>query len=331
MSKAAVRYGKRTATRLRAIRRRAAEWSRKARRALTLALVTAGVAGAPSWAEAQMGQTAMPASGGIVNRAVSRLQGLNEYGPGWMYYGVNGADRGLGYIGSYMTLGGFIPYAEDDLGGFWAADLRGHLSVNGGFFSNVGAVDDVCGGIPQGSVALGLAFWDVRREGRIVDPGAANKHLAGWIHDRRSCLSAILVQESIYVVWEEAGLLREGALEGTPVYRMHRHVKGLQPPVRTLEALACGVGRFAVPPDTLVLAAHDKQIQRALHDLESVYEGAILPARIVGVPYPAGSGGAFAWACRELYVARPLEWLQRAWGGVRCRDRVRLPPLDGRG
>jgi len=198
-------------------------------------------------------------------------------------------------------------------------------------FPDVGAREGLCAGIPRGSVALGLAFWDVRREGRIVDPGAANKHLAGWIHDRRSCLSAILVQESIYVVWEEAGLLREGALEGTPVYRMHRHVKGLQPPVRTLEALACGVGRFAAPPDTLVLVAHDKQIQRALHDLESVYEGAILPARIVGVPYPAGSGGAFAWACRELYVARPLEWLQRAWGGVRCRDRVRLPPLDGRG
>ncbi len=157
MSKAAVRYGKRTATRLRAIRRRAAEWSRKARRALTLALVTAGVAGAPSWAEAQMGQTAMPASGGIVNRAVSRLQGLNQNGPGWMYYGVNGADRGLGYIGSYMTLGGFIPYAEDDLGGFWAADLRGHLSVNGGFFSNVGAVRKQF----IGGTILGVGvYWD---------------------------------------------------------------------------------------------------------------------------------------------------------------------------
>ena len=48
--------------------------------------------------------------------------------PGYLYYGVNAADRGLGYNGSYMTVGGYIPYAEDDLGGFWAADLRGHLS-----------------------------------------------------------------------------------------------------------------------------------------------------------------------------------------------------------
>ena len=34
------------------------------------------------------------------------------------------ADRGLGYQGSYMTLGAFIPYAEDDLGGF----CRGHAA-----------------------------------------------------------------------------------------------------------------------------------------------------------------------------------------------------------
>jgi hypothetical protein len=77
---------------------------------------------------------------GIANRAVGRLANLNLNGPGYLYYGVNGADRGLGYIGSYMTLGGFVPLAEDDLGGVWNADLRSHLSVNGGFFSNVGAV-----------------------------------------------------------------------------------------------------------------------------------------------------------------------------------------------
>jgi hypothetical protein len=82
----------------------------------------------------------MAPSGGVVNRAIGRLQDLNQNGPGWMYYGINAADRGLGYNGSYMTLGGFIPYAEDDLGGFWAADLRGHFSEYGGFFSNVGFV-----------------------------------------------------------------------------------------------------------------------------------------------------------------------------------------------
>ena len=96
---------------------------------------------------------------GLGNRAVGRLANLNlNNGPGFLYYGVNGADRGLGYIGSYMTLGGFVPLAEDDLGGVWNADLRSHLSVNGGFFSNVGAVRKQLLG---GGSLLGIGiFWD---------------------------------------------------------------------------------------------------------------------------------------------------------------------------
>jgi len=156
MSKSAVRYGKRTAARIRAIRRKAAEWKRRARRAFTLALITAGMAAAPPLAEAQMGQMGMAPTGGILNRAAAGLQGLND-GPGWLYYGINAADRGLGYNGSYMTLGGFVPYAEDDLGGFWAADLRSHLSEYGGFFSNLGMVrKQFVGGTLFG---VGV-FWD---------------------------------------------------------------------------------------------------------------------------------------------------------------------------
>jgi hypothetical protein len=106
-------------------------------------------------AQAQYGQTAMAPAGGVVNQA---MQGLGTAGlPGWMYYGINAADRGLGYNGSYMTLGGFIPYSQDDLGGLWAADLRSHLSVNGGFFANVGAVRKQF----IGGTLLGLGvYWD---------------------------------------------------------------------------------------------------------------------------------------------------------------------------
>ena len=158
MSRKAVnRFGKRAAARLRAIRLRAAEWQRKARRAATLALIAAGTAAIPSLAEAQTGQMAMTPAGGIVNRAVAGFQGLNLNGPGYLYYGINAADRGLGYNGSYMTLGGFIPYSEDDLGGLWSADLRGHLSVNGGFFSNVGLVRKQF----LGGSLLGVGvYWD---------------------------------------------------------------------------------------------------------------------------------------------------------------------------
>ncbi|MFM8953686.1 MAG: hypothetical protein ACKOOF_11605, partial [Planctomycetaceae bacterium] len=89
-----------------------------------------------------MGQVAMAPAGGVVNRAVAGFQNLNENGPGWLYFGINAADRGLGYRGSYMTLGGFIPYAEDDLGGFWSADLRTHLSNYGGFFAHRSRLPD---------------------------------------------------------------------------------------------------------------------------------------------------------------------------------------------
>ncbi|MFN7814484.1 MAG: hypothetical protein ACK5SI_17720, partial [Planctomycetia bacterium] len=81
---------------------------------------------APRDAEAQTGQMAMSPTGGVLNRAAAGFQQLNQNGPGFFYYGLNAADRGLGYNGSYMTLGGYIPYSEDDLGGLWAADLRSH-------------------------------------------------------------------------------------------------------------------------------------------------------------------------------------------------------------
>ncbi|NBX29715.1 hypothetical protein EBR04_04575, partial [bacterium] len=111
----------------------------------------------PPPAQAQTGQTAMAPSGGLVNQALGRIGVLDGSNPGWLYYGINAADRGLGYNGSYMTLGGFIPMAEDDLGGFWAADLRGHLSEFGGFFSNVGAVRKQF----VGGTLLGVGvYWD---------------------------------------------------------------------------------------------------------------------------------------------------------------------------
>ena len=149
--------GKPDADRLWAIRHRAAAWKRRAHDAIAAALLAASALELPVSAQAQMGQAAMAPSGGVVNRAVQGFSGLNENGPGILYYGINAADRGLGYQGSYMTLGGFVPGFEDDLGGFWAADLRGHLSTYGGFFSNVGAVRKQF----LGGSLLGIGvYWD---------------------------------------------------------------------------------------------------------------------------------------------------------------------------
>ena len=138
------RLPRRSAARLRILQRRALAWKKHARRAVTMGLIGALSFQAPLQSFAQVGQTSMSqpsgVTNGVVNRGLGALGSLNDAGPGFFYYGVNGAGRGLGYFGSYMTLGGFIPYAQDDLGGFWSADLRTHLSTNGGFFSNVGVV-----------------------------------------------------------------------------------------------------------------------------------------------------------------------------------------------
>ena len=150
---------------MRSLCRRAQAWKTHVRRAAALSLAAAAMWGGQTafaqlgsvGALGQAGQMGMAPAGGIVNRAVAGFQQLDENGPGWLYYGVNAADRGLGYNGTYFTLGGFIPYAEDDLGGLWSADLRSHLSTYGGFFSNVGVVrKQFIGGTIGG---LGI-YWD---------------------------------------------------------------------------------------------------------------------------------------------------------------------------
>ncbi|MDB4365462.1 hypothetical protein N9Z08_00900 [Pirellulales bacterium] len=111
----------------------------------------------PAIAVCQMGQAPMQ-NDGLVNRAAQGIGNLNAGGAGRMYYGVNGADRGLGYRGSYMTLGGYFPALEDDYGGLWAADARGHFSNYAGFFSNIGLVRKQ---LLNGGSLLGFGvFWD---------------------------------------------------------------------------------------------------------------------------------------------------------------------------
>jgi hypothetical protein len=165
-------------------RGRTAIWTRLRRR-----IVAATLAGTalmpPPGAWGQMGQTAMAPAGGVVNSAVQGLKNLNENGPGVLYYGINAADRGLGYRGSYMTLGAFIPGFEDDLGGYWAADLRSHLSVYGGFFSNVGAVRKQF----LGGSLLGVGvYWDydgdLNQYEDYVIPGTDSVFAGGQVYNQ---------------------------------------------------------------------------------------------------------------------------------------------------
>jgi hypothetical protein len=59
--------------------------------------------------------------------------------PGNIWIEGNLADRGLGYNGSYMSVGGKSRLFEDFLGGRWVSQVQGNMSLdNGGFFSNIG-------------------------------------------------------------------------------------------------------------------------------------------------------------------------------------------------
>lgn len=57
--------------------------------------------------------------------------------PGRIWFEANVGD-GLGYEGTYFTLGGKTHLADDFLDGRWLLETQGHVSENGGFFSNVG-------------------------------------------------------------------------------------------------------------------------------------------------------------------------------------------------
>ena len=60
--------------------------------------------------------------------------------PGRVWLETNFADNGLGFNGSYVTLGGKTRLFEDALDGRWLTEARLHHSIeeDGGFFANVG-------------------------------------------------------------------------------------------------------------------------------------------------------------------------------------------------
>ena len=64
---------------------------------------------------------------------------LNVGMPGRIWFESNIADRGLGYNGSYLTLGGKSHLFQDIFDGRWLGEVQGHFSTESGrFFGNVG-------------------------------------------------------------------------------------------------------------------------------------------------------------------------------------------------
>ncbi len=186
-------------------------------------------------------------------------------------------------------------------------------------------------------VAFVLAFEDdtdpdARMRGEL-EPGDGNRELAHWVEHHASAFSAVLTQEAVISVLANGSpqQFRDGTHIGnTPAYRMHEHSPEIV--VRTLGSLACALARFGdTPPPSIVLVAHPKQIERAYRDLRCLYRGEILIAGITTLSYRKKGSRLqpLLWARRELFVARPIEAIQRRFP-CRCQSKVVLPILPSR-
>ncbi len=108
--------------------------------------------------------------------------------PGRFWFEANVADRGLGYQGSYLTVGGKRRLFEDFLDGRWLFEAQLHHSIDedqGDFFSNIG-IERVFS-IPAAGADISLGGWyDFNSE---TDTGFSNPFhqigVSGAIKSRR--------------------------------------------------------------------------------------------------------------------------------------------------
>lgn len=106
---------------------------------MCIGVVAVGLLQSPAQAQDLMrpGQGAFSGMNGIGNGPIST--NLSTAWPGRVWVGANLADNGLGYNGSYFTLGSKTRLFEDGLDGRWLLEGRGHIAADtGNFFSNVG-------------------------------------------------------------------------------------------------------------------------------------------------------------------------------------------------
>ena len=100
----------------------------------TVQSLNAQVVGAPNVGGYSGGQVYEP---GAFQPVVGELHtGM----PGRVWVGASLADEGLGYQGSYATIGMKRRFFEDFMDGRWLGEARFHQSLNnnGGFFANIG-------------------------------------------------------------------------------------------------------------------------------------------------------------------------------------------------
>lgn len=163
---------------------------------------------------------------------------------------------------------------------------------------------------PTTAVILGFGY---EMAGDAMQPGPANQALVDWVLNNQPQITTLLVQEGVLVA------LTPEQLRNKTVRRIHRHDPAIY--VDTLDATFCAVRQLqALNQSTVLLVAHDLQLQRAAWDFARVQRQLCPTCTLVipdlpATPYPANSvqfqtRSAFIYKILELLYLRPRDLLR---------------------
>ena len=163
---------------------------------------------------------------------------------------------------------------------------------------------------PTTAILLGFGYEE---EGATMHPGAANQFLVNWLASTQPQVTTMLVQEGIHSAITPEVLAKKN------VHRIHRHDKAIY--VDTLDTAFCALqGVQTLGIHTVLLVAHDLQLQRAVWDFARVQQAAcaqctVVTAAMPDTPYPTHSvhfqtHNAFIYKLVELLLLRPRDFLR---------------------
>jgi len=163
---------------------------------------------------------------------------------------------------------------------------------------------------PTSAVVLGFGYEMVEQE---MQPGAANQFLVDWVARQQPQINTLLVQEGV------RSAMTPTLLHDKNVRRIHRHDPAIY--VDTLDTAFCALRQLQqLNQKTVLLVAHDLQLQRAAWDFERVRQAmcldcTVLIAAMPDTPYPAASvhfqtHNEFVYKLVELLLLRPRDFLR---------------------
>lgn len=163
---------------------------------------------------------------------------------------------------------------------------------------------------PTTAIVLGFGY---EMAGAEMRPGAANQFLVEWVTRNHPEVTKLLVQEGV------RSAMTPQIIDAKQVERIHRHDPAIY--VDTLDTAFCALHKLqALHQQTVLLVAHDLQLQRAVWDFQRVLQAACVHCTIVAAampdtPYPAASvhfqtRNEFIYKVVELLLLRPRDFLR---------------------